>query len=48
MSGAPGFGKSTMANPLAQSIDEVIINHRIIGSWALTESTDNNVDFPFV
>src|ERR1700742_1515168 len=35
MSGAPGSGKSTVANLLAQSIDGVIIDHDLIKSFFL-------------
>jgi predicted kinase len=35
MSGAPGSGKSTMANLLAQSINSVVIDHDLINSFFL-------------
>jgi hypothetical protein len=35
-----------MANLLAQSINEVIIDPSTIGSWALAESTNHDLDFP--
>jgi len=35
MSGAPGSGKSTVANLLAQSIDGVVVNHDLIKSFFL-------------
>jgi predicted kinase len=41
MSGAPGSGKSTMANLLAKSIDGVVINHDLIKSFFL----ENDVVF---
>ena len=37
MSGAPGSGKSTVANLLAQSINAVVINHDLIRSFFLEE-----------
>lgn len=42
MSGAPGSGKSTVANLLAQSIDGVVINHDLIRSFFL--ENDNSFD----
>ena len=41
MSGAPGFGKSTVARLLAQSIHAVFINHDLIKSFFL----DNDIFF---
>ena len=41
MSGAPGSGKSTVANLLAKSIDGVIINHDLIKSFFL----ENDISF---
>ncbi|KAH6975381.1 P-loop containing nucleoside triphosphate hydrolase protein [Ilyonectria sp. MPI-CAGE-AT-0026] len=41
MSGAPGSGKSTMANLLAQSIDAVVINHDLIKAFFL----ENDISF---
>jgi predicted kinase len=41
MSGAPGSGKSTVANLLAQSIDGVVINHDLIKSFFL----ENDISF---
>jgi len=41
LSGAPGSGKSTVANLLAQSIDGVVINHDLIKSFFL----DNEMSF---
>lgn len=35
MSGAPGSGKSTVANLLAQSIGGVVVNHDLIKSFFL-------------
>lgn len=42
MSGAPGSGKSTVANLLARSIDGVVINHDLIKSFFL--ENDNSFD----
>jgi predicted kinase len=41
MSGAPGSGKTTMSNLLAQSLDGVVINHDLIKSFFL------DIDFDF-
>jgi predicted kinase len=41
MSGAPGSGKSTIANMLARSIDGVVINHDLIKSFFL----ENDIPF---
>ena len=41
MSGAPGSGKSTVANLLAKSIDGVVINHDLINSFSL----ENDISF---
>lgn len=38
MSGAPGSGKSTMANLLAESIDGVVIDHDVIKSTLLEDN----------
>jgi predicted kinase len=38
MSGAPGSGKSTIANQLARQIDGVVINHDLIKSFFLETS----------
>jgi predicted kinase len=35
MSGAPGSGKSTIANLLSQSIDGVVIDHDLLKSFFL-------------
>jgi len=41
MSGAPGSGKSTIANLLARTINGVVINHDLIKSYFL----ENGIDF---